>query len=491
MGAGPQWEIFVDNFAGGGGASLGIERAAGRVHVAINHSPLALAIHRANHPNTEHFEQSITSIDPLMATRGRPVGGAWFSPDCTDFSKAAGKKPLRKKIRDLAWVVPHWAERVRPRVIFVENVEEFQNWGPLDANGRRCKAQEGLTFRRWVRSLRNLGYKVEWRELRACDYGAPTTRKRLFVIARCDGRPIVWPEPTHGPEGSGLLPYRTAAECIDWSLPAKSIFEGRLPVVSTLRRIARGIERFVLDAADPFIIPLTHHGKRNAHSLHDPFRTITAANRGELALVAPWFISRYGERPGQDPRTRSVDRPGPTVVPTGNGHVLCAAYMAQQNTRATGHPMTRPVSTICTKGSQQQLVTSHLLVHRNHAYGQSLGEPLRTITAAGNHFAEIRTLLREHGNGSEPRLTINGVDLEIADIMKRMLSARELFSAQGFPADYVIDPICNGKRLSKTAQVRACGNSVCPQLAEALVGPNVQLRQVDHEEAPLVGGLFG
>lgn len=483
-------EIVCDNFAGGGGASLGIERAIGRVDVAINHDPRALAIHRANHPATKHWEQSITSIDPRDATQGRPVGLAWFSPDCKHFSKAKGGKPVQKNIRDLAWVVVHWAKLVRPRVIILENVEEFTTWGPLDPETHRpCKARKGLEFRRWLKALKALGYLVEYRELRACEFRTPTTRKRLFLVARCDGRPIVWPAPTHGP---GLLPYRTAAECLDWSLPAKSIFNRKRPLaLATMQRIARGIVRYVLESPRPFIVPLTHQGDLRTYDSLEPFRTITSANRGELAYVAPWFISRYGERPGQDPRTRTVERPFPTVVPTGNGANYCAAYLAQHNTGATGHPVTKSLSTICSTGTHQQLVTSHLMVQRNNCYGQSLDDPLRTVTAGGRHFAEVRTFLEEYAQGQEPAVSVDGVDYVIADIQMRMLSPRELFRAQGFPDSYVIAPDYNGKPLTKTAQYRACGNSVCPPLAEAMVRANVQLREVDTPELPMVGGLFG
>lgn len=520
-------EIVCDNFAGGGGASLGIEMAIGRVDIAINHDPKALAIHKANHPRTRHFEQSITSIDPLEATERRPVGLAWFSPDCKHFSKAKGGKPVEKHIRDLAWVVVDWAKKVRPRVIMLENVEEFQAWGPLKEDGRPCKVQSGLTFRRWVKSLKDLGYRVEWKELRACDYGTPTTRKRLFLIARCDGQPIVWPEPSHGP---GLKPYRIAAECIEWSLPTKSIFGRPRPLAeATMRRIAQGVMRYVIEAERPFIVPLTHHGQRKNHDIGEPFKTITAANRGELALVSPticgvggrasqsrprsgdeplatitskadaalcatYFVPRYGERPGQEPRTRSVEVPYPTVVPTANGAQLCAAFLAQHNRGATGHQATKPVSTLTQSGSQQQLVTSHLLVHRNHADGVSLEEPMRTITSGGTHFSEVRSfLIKYYGQGASASIddpldtvttrdrfgivNVSGIEYQIVDIQMRMLAPRELYRAQGFPDHYIIDPLYLGKPLTKTAQVRACGNSVCPQVAAALVKANVQLRQ--------------
>ena len=246
-------EIIVDNFAGGGGASLGIEQALGRSpDIAVNHDPEAVAMHAANHPTTQHLCGDVWEYDPVAVCGGRPVGLLWASPDCKHFSKAKGGKPVQKKIRGLAWVVVRWAKTVRPRVIFLENVEEFQTWGPLTEAGMPDPAKKGLTFQRWMRELRACGYVVEMKQLRACAYGAPTTRKRLFVIARCDGQPIVWPEPTHG---AGRIPYRTAAECIDWSIPIPSIFERARPLAeNTMRRIARGIRRFVLEAERPFLV---------------------------------------------------------------------------------------------------------------------------------------------------------------------------------------------------------------------------------------------
>jgi len=477
-----QREIIVDNFAGGGGASTGIERALGvPVDVAVNHNPEALAMHLANHPQTKHFCQNICALDPREATQGRPVGLAWFSPDCKHFSKAKGGAPVEKRIRDLAWVVVHWAQMVRPRVICLENVEEFQDWGPLLADGRPCPESRGLEFRRWVRELRKAGYAVEWKELRACDYGAPTIRKRLFLIARRDGRPIVWPAPTHGP---GLLPYRTAAECIDWSIPCPSIFERKKPLAeATMRRIARGVKRYVLDNARPFIVPVTHHGADRCNSIDEPIRTVTGAHRGELALVAPSLMVNTSGHSGSD-----MLSPIPTIT-TGGHHALVAAFLAQHNGGATGHEATEPLSTITQAGTQQQLVTSHLLKLRNNCDGQACDEALHTV-CLGGHFGEVRAfLMAYYGTDQAPQLdnplptctshdrfglvTIQGVDYQIVDIGMRMLSPRELFRAQGFPDSYVIDPQHNGKSLSKTAQTRCCGNSVCPPVAEAIVRANV------------------
>jgi DNA (cytosine-5)-methyltransferase 1 len=289
-------ELIVDNFAGGGGASMGIEAALRRcVDLAINHDRAAVEMHSINHPHTRHLCEDVWQVDPVEATAGRRVGLAWFSPDCKHFSRAKGGKPVEKRIRGLAWIVVKWAKLGRPRVIILENVREFEEWGPLDKYNMPCQKRKGQTFRRWVSSIRSLGYAVEWRMLNAADYGAPTHRRRLFLIARCDGKPIVWPAPTHGP---GRKAYRTAAECIDWSLPCPSIFltreEGRKLGVNrplaekTMRRIAMGLKRFVLDNPKPFIVHTTHAGHRRPHGIDEPVPTVTAAHRGEMAVVTPY-----------------------------------------------------------------------------------------------------------------------------------------------------------------------------------------------------------
>lgn len=526
-------ELVVDNFAGGGGASTGIEAALGRaIDIAINHDPAAIALHKANHPNTRHLCQNVWAVDPREATGGRPVALAWFSPDCKHFSKTKGGKPVEKRIRDLAWVVIRWAHDVKPRVIMLENVEEFQTWGPLLEDGKPCPVSRGLTFRRWMRALKREGYKVEWRELRACDYGAPTIRKRLFLIARRDGAAIVWPKPTHGPAGSGRLPWRTAAECIDWSLPCPSIFTRKKPLAeATLRRIAKGVQRYVIDAARPFIVPITHTGDDRVHSIDEPVRTLTTAHRGEMAFIAPTLIQTgYGERQGQAPRALDLCMPLGTVVAGAAKHALVtpvivgcggragqsrpragdepfatqtakadacvvAAFLAQHNGGAhghqsVGHPATDPLSTISIKGSQQQLVTSHMVKLRGTCKdGQPIDQPGPTITSGGWHIGEVRAfLLKYYGTaiGQDPAdplhstttrarfglVTVEGEEFQIIDIGMRMLSPRELFRAQGFPDSYVITPELDGKPLTKTAQIAACGNSVCPPLAEALVRAN-------------------
>jgi DNA (cytosine-5)-methyltransferase 1 len=581
-------ELAVDLFAGGGGASTGIEQAIGRpVDIAINHDPEAVSLHEANHPQTRHFVSDVFEVDPLTVTDGQPVGLLWASPDCKHFSKAKGGKPRSKKIRALAWVVIKWAKAVQPRVICLENVEEFQTWGPLRADGMPCELRKGNTFRRWLAQLRNLGYAVEWRELRACDYGAPTIRKRLFLVARRDGLPIVWPEATHAAKpakGSGLLPYRTAADCIDWSLPCPSIFERERPLAEpTMRRIAHGIKRYVLDAARPFIVRIGQQGGNGTYtnSPAQPLTTITT--KAEHCLAVPTLVQTgYGERPGQSPRVPGLDKPLGTCV-DGQKHGLVAAYLAKHfggepQAGKTAADLRDPAPTVLASGGPQALVTAHVTKFRANSVGSELDEPLHTVTAGGEqarpgtgnamglvtanlvhmghgegadgkarfshgirdvqqplntvtasgipagivtshlaklrgtsssadaaeplgtvsaqgtHHAEVRALLlKYYGTDQDPALleplhtvttkdrfglvTVQGELYEIADIGMRMLQPRELYRAQGFPESYIIDRGADGRVLPKHAQVRMCGNSVCPPLARALVLANYSERQ--------------
>lgn len=464
-------ELVVDNFAGGGGASTGIEAAIGRpVDIAINHSPEAIAVHRANHPETRHFCENILEVDPVEACGVRPVGLAWFSPDCTHFSRAKGTQPVKKEIRGLAWVVVRWAKAVRPRVIILENVEEFQTWGPLLDTGRPDPARSGETFREWLAELAACGYSIEFRSLVAADYGTPTTRRRLFLIARRDGRGIAWPEPTHG--RGRAESWRPAAEIIDWSLPCPSIFERTRPLKeATLRRIAAGIQRYVIEAAEPFIMPLTH-GKNGdgrpdsrVHSLRDPVRTITAANRGELAFCTP-FLVRHGHystitgaglREGCGAGTfrgQQLRLPLATVCATNDKH-LVAPIITKHYRGVVGHRVDdRPLGTV-TARDHHALTSAFLVKYYGAQAGQqqSLWSPLHTVTTKAR-FGLV---------------TIRGEEYEIVDIGMRMLQPHELFAAQGFPDDYQIAPTFNGKPLTKTAQIELAGNSVCPQVSHALV----------------------
>ena len=540
-------ELVIDLFAGGGGASTGIEQAIGRaVDVAVNHDPEAVSLHQANHPQTRHFVSDVLEVDPLAVTEGQPVGLLWASPDCKHFSKAKGGKPVSKKIRGLAWIVIKWVKALKPtnrhpKVICLENVEEFQTWGPLGPDNMPCPQRKGKTFQRWKKTLENLGYVVEHRELRACDYGAPTIRKRLFLVARRDGAPIVWPEPTHGaPESlpvksKKVLPWRTAAECIDWSILAPSIFERTRPLAdATCRRIAKGIVRYVIDAATPFIVPMTHSGGDRVHPSSEPLRTITTARRGELALAVPTLIQTgYGERPGQSPRVPGLDKPLGTLV-GGQKHALVAAFMAKHYGGVVGHGLhgeplhtvtasdhnslvtanlvgvgaragqsrprglNEPLATITAK-ADVAISTSHLMVNTTGHPGGATNEPLHTVTTGGHH-AEVRAfLVKYYGTDQDPVLReplhtvttkdrfglvmVQGEPYAIVDIGLRMLTPRELYRAQGFPESYAIDKGADGRHLTKTAQVRMCGNSVCPPLARAIVAANYSEQQAERMAA--------
>lgn len=527
-----EMELMVDNFAGGGGASTGIALATGReVDIAINHDPAAIAMHAANHPNTKHYTESVWDVDPVEVTQGRPVGLAWFSPDCTHFSIAKGGRPVHKAIRGLAWVAVKWAALKRPRVQMLENVKEFQDWGPVDENGQPIKERKGETFGAFIACLttglaadnpawaeirevlgtnfpyhlleQGLGYDVEWRLLRACDFGAPTIRRRLFIVMRCDDRPIVWPQPTHGDPKSAavksgkLKPWRTAAEIIDWSIPCPSIFERKRPLKdATLRRIARGIMKFVVNNAEPFIIPVTHHGADRVVSINAQVPTVTAAHRGEFALISPTLVQTgYGERAGQAPRVPGLHKPLGTAVAGGQKHALVAAFLTQYHSEtasheARGQTMDRPVLTVDT-ANRYGLVTSNLVKLRGTcAHGQPVTEPVATVTASGLHIAEVRAFLVKYfstavGQSCNESLhtatakarfglvTVAGEDYQIADIGMRMLKPRELYNAQDFPPDYIIDVNLNGKKFTLAEQVDKCGNAVPPVFSKVLVEANL------------------
>ncbi|GGY67830.1 DNA cytosine methyltransferase [Pseudoduganella albidiflava] len=427
-------ELIIDNFAGGGGTSTGLEAAFGRpVDIAINHDPEALAMHAMNHPHTKHLCESVWDVDPIKVTNNQPVGLVWLSPDCKHFSKAKGGKPVEKRIRGLAWVALRWAAKCKPRVIMLENVEEFQTWGPLlvaaDGSAKPDPARRGKTFRSFVRQLEAHGYTVEYRELRACDFGTPTIRKRFFLVARRDGLPICWPVATHGaPDSPGvragkLLPYRTAAECIDWALPCPSIFERTRELApATMRRIAKGIMRYVVDAERPFIVPVTHQGSDRVESIDEPMRTITGAQRGEKALASATLVQvGYGERAGQAPRALDIGAPVGTLVASGK-HALVTAFL-NEHANATNQrvmPADEPLRTICAqvKGGHFSLVSAVLTGVGGRA-GQSRprrpGEPLATITAKADG-AVATAFLAKHYTGvvgselSDPIGTVTSTD---------------------------------------------------------------------------------
>lgn len=543
-------EIIVDNFAGGGGASTGIELACGRpVTIAINHDPDAILMHKTNHPYTEHYQASVWDVDPREVCRGRPVGLLWASPDCKHFSKAKGGKPVDKKIRGLAWIALRWAGTVRPRVIILENVEEFQTWGPV-RRGKPVKARVGETFQKFVRQLAALGYDIQWRELVAADYGAPTIRKRFFLVARCDGRPILWPERTHAPADSpevqaGLLePWRSAAEIIDWSLPCPSIFDTKEEIraryglaaqrplkPNTLRRVARGVDKFVIKSANPFLVVVNHAGEFRGQEIVDPLQTITAKHGYGVASPAmvPWTVTNTTNSTGHP-----VNEPIDTArTGGGGGQMFLGASMLQYHTEQSEHvrgqKITKPIMTIdaanrygltaatlvkyygtdqhgqkiqdplhtVTAKARSALMATHLVKMKGTNLGGPMSEPVQTITAGGGHFGvvttvvvkaepganlkhwpEIRGLLNTYCGyhlGSEDVILfeIGGAAYFMADIGLRMMIPRELYAANSFPPDYIIDRDYLGNAYGKSKQVARCGNAVPPPFATALVRANL------------------
>jgi DNA (cytosine-5)-methyltransferase 1 len=550
-------ELFVDNFAGGGGASTGIEMAIGRsVDIAINHDPDAIAMHKANHPASKHYCEDVWQVDPVEACAGNPVALAWFSPDCKHFSRAKGGKPVDKNIRGLAWVAIKWAYAVRPKVLMLENVPEIQTWGPLGKDGKPIKERAGETFMGFILALtggiptwhpayqemcdalsieptsemaqklqKGLGYKVQHRTLKSCDYGAPTTRTRFYLIARCDGRPIVWAEPTHAPKDSeavkqGLkLPYHTAAECIDWSIPAQSIFERKKPLAeNTMRRIARGIQKFVIDNPEPFIVTVNHSGEGfRGQSTDEPLGTITAKNgygvvtptimcnntnnvdeplgtvvsSGKHYLVAPTLIQYHSETAKDEMRGQELTEPLMTQD-TSNRYALSVAHIMKNyggGYNGAGSAADAPLDTVTAK-DHNSLVTAHIMTMRNNMDGQPIDEPLTTISCSGAHHAEVQAFLVKYFSTgaaksvNEPLdtvttkdrfalVTIHGEEYIITDIKMRMLQPRELFNAQGFPRDYIIDHDADGHPYVKSKQVARCGNAVTPQVPAALVRANL------------------
>lgn len=582
-------ELIVDNFAGGGGASTGIELATGRsVDIAINHDPEAIKMHKANHPSTKHYCESVWDVNPLEACKGRPVGLAWFSPDCKHFSKAKGGTPVKKEIRGLAWVAIRWAAAVRPRVIMLENVEEFKTWGPLrpqrdketgrcivyDFSDRKNKNEQkrkpkfrvaqpgevvplnlqvmepdpkrkGRTFRKFVKALEALGYEVEFKELVAADFGTPTKRKRFFMIARCDGQPIVWPEPTHAPVDSEKVkegickPYVGAYTQIDFTRPCPSIFDTteeikdkfgiravRPLAPKTMQRIARGLQKFVIDNEEPFIVQVNHSGSdwSYTHSMNEPLPVITSKHG--FGIVEPYMV-QIGQTGFTKDRSKSVEEPLTTIV-SKSEHCLISPtliqYHSYENEGVRGQELNEPLATVdgsnryglvtsflhkyydgnykgagsslseplhtVTAVDHNSIVTTNLIQMNNNCDGRDIRQPIPTITAGDGHFGEVRAfLIKYYGQSTgqeikEPLdtvtsndrfglVTIHGVDYQIVDIGLRMLEPKELYGCQGFPDDYIIDKDFEGKTYSRTEQVKRCGNAVPPPFANALVRANL------------------
>ena len=656
-------EIVVDFFCGGGGAGTGLEMGLGRaVNVAKNHSAAAISMHTVNHPGAVHYTTDVFEGDPDTECGGKAVGWFHMSPDCTHHSQAAGGQPRKREIRNLSWIGLKWAGKKKPRVISLENVKQILQWGPLIA--KRCKttgrvvklgggvaepgevvpvsqqflvpdpARRGKTWAVFVAELQRLCYAVEWRVIKACDFGAPTSRERLFMIARCDGQPIVWPEPTHAKNpAKGQKKWRTAAECIDWTIPSKSIFDRAKPLApATLRRIAKGMKKFVIDAADPFIVPIanwsgdsvqsaheplrtvtswprggsfamaspiiapaTHQGSDRINDPHEPLPTITCANRGELTLISPVMVTAaHGEgKPGGvqrwgdgskfagDPlgtvtasgghsvaaahlvkfrfadEGKALDEPMPTITsggnyqrPAGAAHAMgiSTVFMAQMNggfNTTDAKSVEDPMTTVTNTGSQQQLVTANLVHLRGNCDARDTADPLHTISAGGTHHGLVTAFMERQfgasvgqgvdepaptitaGGGGKSSLvelqlspeveagalqvaaflisyygtenmsaadapaptittkdrlglvtvTIKGTPYVIVDICLRMLQPAELYKAQGFPADYIINHGADGKPFTKTQQVHMCGNSVSPPPMAALARANDPWRQ--------------
>lgn len=464
-------ELVIDNFAGGGGASTGIELATGySVDIAINHDPEAIKMHKANHPNTKHYCENVWAVDPVKACKGHPVGLAWFSPDCKHFSKAKGGKPKDKNIRGLAWVACRWAGLVRPGVIMLENVEEFKTWGPLNRGHHPIKSKQGKTFKKFVQQLNDLGYEVQFKELVAADYGAPTMRKRFFMIARCDGNPIIWPEPTHAPADSeevkaGLLkPYVGAYTQIDFSRPCPSIFDTseeikekygiravRPLAQKTMDRIARGLKKFVLDNPEPFIIQCNHGGERRPNDIRDPMPTITGkhgygivepymvqigqtgftkdrskdvreplttiVSKNEHCLISPTLIQYHSETVQGEVRGQTIKDPIMTVDGS-NRYGLVTSFLHKYydgGYKGAGESMENPLPTV-TAWDHNSVVTANLIQMNNHCDGKDIRQPLPTITAGDGHFGEVRAfLIKYYGQGTgqdinEPLDTVTSRD---------------------------------------------------------------------------------
>ncbi|WP_312305187.1 DNA cytosine methyltransferase [Pulveribacter sp.] len=561
-------KLVIDLFAGGGGASTGIEQAIGRhVDVAINHDADAIGMHEINHPQTRHYRADVWEVDPLAVTRGMQVGLLHASPDCTHHSQALGGQPRSQAIRSLAWVVHRWAGKARPEVITLENVEQMLQWAPLVA--KRCPVtgrvitldkvtdpatgkaafrvaapgevvprhnqflvpdpkRKGRNWEHFVAGLRAMGYKVEWRVICNADLGAHSTRTRLYMVARRDGRPIVWPEATHAkrPTG-GRQAWRPAADCIDWSIPGRSIFERERPLAeATMRRIAHGMRKFVLGNPDPFIVRgaarmliQMGYGEREGQApraleLGAPLGTVTAGGQKFAAAAAYLVQAGHGEGSGATKRwsagANGVHEPMGTVTASSVSRSLATAFMVQANGGFNTTPardLREPVSTVTTSGSQQQLVTAHLTTLRQHSTGRDVREPLATVAAGGEHHALVQYelsqddeagalrcaafLMRYHASGGQwadlrdPMTTVTthdrlalvtvwlkGEPWVIVDITLRMLVPRELYNAQDFPSSYVIDRTASGKALTKTAQVRMAGNSVSPLPMRQIVAAN-------------------
>ena len=496
-------EIIVDNFAGGGGASTGIEIATGRaVAIAINHDPAAILMHKTNHPYTEHLQASVWDVDPKTVCRGRPVGMAWFSPDCKHFSKAKGAALVDRKIRGLAWITLRWAAEVRPRVIILENVEEFQTWGPV-RKGKPVKKLAGTTFRRFISQLEALGYTVEFRELVAADFGAPTSRKRFYMIARCDGKPIVWPKPTHSKTGANGLPkWRCASEIIDWSLPCPSVFASKTEIMeryglkavrpladNTMRRIIRGVDKFTIKSGSPFLVECNHSGAGHVADIKEPHKTITAKHTGGLCepLLAPITVSNTGSSTGAD-----ASRPVHTVRTGGGGQMLVTPSLMCIGQTGGGNrirSLSEPTPTTVSKQEACIVAPSLIQYHTEqteYVRGSELSKPINTVDAANRYGMTCANLVEYYTGGRpldvrEPMHTVTSHDREavvaahvvkfkgdnLGHGMKEPMQTVTTSAGEFAVCKVFLAKMCGGDDLGHWAEIRALLNEFCGyELAE-------------------------
>lgn len=540
-------KLVIVLFAGGGGSCTGIEKHIQRhVDIASNHSETALSLHRANHPQTQHHIEDVWALDPRKVTAGRPVGYFHASPDCTHFSQAKGGQPRDRATRSLSWVFVKWAGTVRPDVMTLENVRQIRDWCPLiakrdKATGRVVKldgtvaaageyvplAQQflvpdkkrlGQTWKRFKAILRGMGYVLDDRVLCAADYGVPQRRNRLFMIARCDDKPVTWPEPTHHEHPKkGQKGWVPVWKSLDFTIESKSIFDRKKPLAdATLRRVALGMERYILKSGDPFIVPVTHMGSDRVHSAREPLRTVTTAHRGEFMLASPTLVQMgYGEREGQAPRALDLQKPLGVVTAGGIKAALVTSFLTKFNTGAVGAPLTEPAPTVVAGGSPKRpstgstlgLVSAHLTTLRNNMVGQDLRDQLPTAAAGGQHHALVEYSLSkedeagalrcaaflmeyysEGGQWSDLRKPVNtlttrdrialvtvwikGDPYVVVDICLRMLTPRELANATSFPPQYVINRGHDGRMFTKSQQVHMIGNAVPPDLQYAVTAAN-------------------
>ena len=512
--------LIIDCFAGGGGASVGIEMALGRqVDIAINHDPDAIAIHKENHPHALHLTEDIFKVNLQKYVKGKHVALMWASPDCTSHSKAKGGKPREKGLRILPWAVFKHAKTILPDVIIMENVEEIQQWGPLDETGHPIKERKGEDYKKFITAMKSLGYVFESKELIAADYGAPTTRKRWYAIFRRDGKQIVWPEPTHNKDGAnGLKKWVPVSTILDFKNLGKSIFGRKKPLAqNTMNRIGRGLKKFVFESDEPFIVQVNHSGENfRGQSVNKPLSTITAKHG--FGKITPYIVPiGYGENKNQKPR---VNGPGETLgtIVTSGKHYMCTPYIIQYHSETAkaevrGQKVSEPIMTLDTS-NRYGIVAAFLSKFYKSGTGQSVLEPIHTITTSAGHFGQVNILaiekdkLLEYGIDEETAqkctwvsqfiieyygqgtgqnvdsplhtivtkdrfalITVLGNEYVIVDIFLRMLTPEELKLAQGFPRDYIIDKV-NGKPYPKTKQVARIGNSVVPIMAQKLVEAN-------------------